>query len=72
MASKTPTLPRRWISQAEAAEYLGVTPRTVRNMIRRGDIPAHRAGPRAVRIDVNELDRAIKRNRIPTTGAGAA
>ncbi len=33
---------KRWFSQAEAGGYLGVTERTVRAYIARGDLPARR------------------------------
>ena len=35
----------------EAADYLGVNRETVRRWIARGDLKAHRVGPRLVRID---------------------
>lgn len=52
----------RWLSQAEAAEYLGITDRTVRNYIARGVLPGHRVrGSRLVRIDRNDLDALLER-----------
>lgn len=47
---------RRWLSQAEAAEYLGITDRTLRRMIAAGELPAYRLGPRLLRIDAGDLD----------------
>lgn len=35
----------------EAADYLGVNRETIRRWIARGDLKAHRVGPRLVRID---------------------
>lgn len=67
--SKQDRLVRRWFTQREAAEYLGVTDRTIRNMIRRGDLSARRLGKRAVRIDVADLDKALR--PIPTVKQGA-
>ncbi|MEP7738111.1 helix-turn-helix domain-containing protein [Nocardioides sp. 31GB23] len=56
----TPT--RRWLSQAEAAEYLGVTDRTVHNYIARGILPGHRIrSSRLVRIDRGDLDALLER-----------
>lgn len=53
----TATLTRRWLTQAEAADHLGVTDRTIRNYIARGQLPARRVrGSRLVRIDVVDLD----------------
>ena len=58
---------RRWLSQSEAAEQLGVTTRTIRNYISRGVLPAHRPrGSRVVRIDANDLDTIMV--RIPAAG----
>lgn len=63
----TATLPRRWLSQAEAAEYLGVTDRTIRNYIARGQLRAHRPrGSRLIRIDLHELEDLLR--PIPTGG----
>lgn len=39
-----------WTIQ-EAADYLSVNRETVRRMIARGDLKAHRVGPRLIRID---------------------
>ncbi|GAA1276896.1 hypothetical protein GCM10009589_34180 [Arthrobacter pascens] len=43
----------------EAAEYLRVTPETVRRRVRSGDIPACKLGQRAVRIRRADLDNII-------------
>lgn len=60
---------RRWLTQAEAAEYLGVTDRTIRNLISRGQLRGYRLGTRAVRLDARELDNALR--LIPTAGSAA-
>lgn len=49
-----------YISQAEAAAYLGVSPRTVRQMIADGRLRAYRSGTRLVRLRVEEIDAAMK------------
>ncbi|AJK78643.1 excisionase family DNA-binding protein [Mycobacterium avium] len=51
---------RRWASLQQAAEYLGVTDRTVRQMIADGRLAGYRSGNRLVRVDLNELDAAMK------------
>ncbi|MGE2718509.1 excisionase family DNA-binding protein [Mycolicibacterium celeriflavum] len=51
---------RRYGSVADAAEYIGVTPRTIRQMIADGRITGYRNGPRLVRVDLNEIDDAMK------------
>lgn len=60
-----PLMARRLVSQQQAAKYLGVTDRTVRNRISEGVITGFRIpGSRAIRVDLDEIDRLIK--AIPT------
>lgn len=59
---------RRWITQAEAADYLGVTDRTIRNLIARGQLTGYRLGARAIRLDLAEVDACLK--PIPTVAGG--
>lgn len=66
MATPTSTATRRWVSQAEAAEYLGVTDRTLRRMIAAGDLPAYRLGKRLLRVDLADVDALLR--RVPATG----
>lgn len=51
---------RRWLSVADAAEYLSVAPRTLVRLLDQGAIPRHRLGTRSVRIDLRELDRYME------------
>jgi excisionase family DNA binding protein len=51
---------RRWASMQDAAEYLQVTDRTIRQMVADGRITGYRNGRRLVRIDLNELDAAMR------------
>jgi excisionase family DNA binding protein len=51
---------RRYARLAEAAEYLGCTDRTIRQMIADGRIRGYRSGTRLVRVDLNEVDAAMK------------
>lgn len=64
------TLERRYVTLSEAAEYLAVTERTIRNMIARGELTGYRIGKRAIRIDHLELDAAM--TPIPTVGTVAS
>lgn len=60
---------RRWLNQAEAADYIGVTDRTIRNYIASGALPARRVrGSRLIRISVDELDALL--TPIPSAKAG--
>ncbi len=61
---------RRWLSQQEAADYLGVTDRTIRNYIRTGAVKGRRLpGSRLIRIDREELDSALR--VVPAAGVSA-
>lgn len=62
MSSKTihPVIQRRYAKLAEAADYLGVTDRTIRAMIADGRLTGYRSGTRLIRVDLNEIDAAMK------------
>jgi excisionase family DNA binding protein len=51
-----PTPRRRYVSIGEAAEYLGVTDRTIRQMISDGRLVGYRNGRKLVRLDLNDID----------------
>jgi excisionase family DNA binding protein len=54
---------RRYISIAEAAEYLGISTRFVRNLIAEGEIKGYRIGSysrhRTLRVDLDEIDEKL-------------
>jgi excisionase family DNA binding protein len=52
-----------WLSTAEAAGRLGITPRTLYRFIDEGQIPAYRFG-RVIRLKLDEVDRFIDACRI--------
>jgi excisionase family DNA binding protein len=52
--------PRRYARISEAAEYLGVAERTVRQMISDGRLTGYRSGGKLVRVDLNEVDDAMQ------------
>ena len=51
---------RRYVKLKDAADYLDVTERTIRAMIADGRLTGYRNGTRLVRLDLNELDAAMK------------
>ena len=51
---------RRYAKLSEAAEYLGVTDRTIRQMIADGRLTGYRSGSRLVRVDLNEIDAGMQ------------
>lgn len=55
---------RTRLSPAEAAEEFGVHLRTIRRMISDGRLPAYRVGPRLIRINREDLEKAMR--PIPT------
>jgi excisionase family DNA binding protein len=55
----------------QTAKYLGVTPRTIRNYVSKGLIPAYRIpGTRGIRLDLDEVTNRMR--LIPTTRARSA
>lgn len=52
----------KWIGIEEAAEYMDVTKDTVRNWIKKTDIPAHKIG-KLWKFKKSELDTWIKSGR---------
>ena len=57
---KVSPLARRYISIIGAAEYLGVSERTIRTMITDGRLVAYRNGARFIRLDINEIDARMR------------
>ena len=53
----------RWLSTAEAAKRLGITPRTLYRFIDEGQLPAYRFG-RVIRLKQSEIDSFIEECRI--------
>ena len=49
----------KWSSLEETAEYLGVTKDTIRNWIKKTDIPAHKIG-RLWKFKLTEVDEWVK------------
>lgn len=53
----------RWLSTAEAAKRLGITPRTLYRFIDGGQLPAYRFG-RVIRLQEHEVDAFVQTCRI--------
>lgn len=49
----------KWSSLEETAEYLGVTKDSIRNWIKKTDIPAHKVG-RLWKFKLSEVDTWVK------------
>jgi excisionase family DNA binding protein len=52
-----------WLGTAEAAERLGVVPRTLYRMLDQGELPCYRMG-RVLRIKQSDLDAFIESARV--------
>lgn len=57
------TEPVRWLGTTEAAEVLGVVPRTLYRMIDEGLIPAYKMG-RVIRLKASDLDAFLETTRV--------
>lgn len=64
MSTKAASRRRHPISIAEAADYLGVSTKTIRRYIAAGRLTGYRTGPRLLRVDKTELDALLR--PIPT------
>jgi excisionase family DNA binding protein len=58
-----PTEParRKNLNAEQAADYLNISVRTLHNWLRQGIIEGHRIGPKFLRFDADDLDRARSR-----------
>jgi excisionase family DNA binding protein len=56
MAQSPPGRGRRYATKAVAAEYMGVSVRTVTAMLDDGRLRRYRFGKQTVRVDLNEVD----------------
>lgn len=61
--------PHRRVSMAEAAEYAGVSTKTIRRYIAAGRLTGYRFGPRMVRVNLAEVDALL--HQIPAAGDAA-
>lgn len=68
--SKTAAPEETWLSIAEAAEKLGVHPRTLRRYIGDGKLEAQRLSSQIVRILDADLNEFLEENVKVTTGTG--
>lgn len=63
------TTTKNFAAVQEAAVFLGVHPRTIRRRIADGTITAYRFGPRILRVDLDEVEAALR--PIPTASGAA-
>ena len=53
----------RWLSTAEAAKRLGITPRTLYRIIDEGQLPAYKFG-RVIRVKEGDVEAFVEASRI--------
>lgn len=53
-----------WITRQEAADRLAISVKTLDGLIRRGQLPASKIGPRIVRIDERDLEAYTVERRV--------
>lgn len=68
MTRIAPELVNQKVTRRVAADYLGVSERTIDRYIETGRLPAYRLGVRSIRIRIADLD-ALEA-RIPTASIG--
>jgi excisionase family DNA binding protein len=51
---------RRWVAISDVAEHLDVSTRTIHQMLADGRLVGYRNGTRFIRLDLNEVDAAMK------------
>lgn len=61
-------VPKELVPISAAAQYAGVSTRTLRRYISAGRLTGYRVGPRLIRVDADELARLLR--PIPTAGGG--
>ena len=59
LSAPPPPVRRRYVTINDAADYLGVTERTVRQMIADGRLVGYRMGKKFIRLNVDEIDAAM-------------
>jgi excisionase family DNA binding protein len=69
MSRSSTTHARHLVSIGQAADYAGVSTKTLRRRIADGTIPAVRLGPRAIRVRLDDVEAALR--PIPTAGISA-
>jgi excisionase family DNA binding protein len=67
--SRQEILERRLVTIDKAAAYIDANPRTIRRSIAEGRLTGYRFGSRIIRVDLNEVDAALR--PIPTVNGAA-
>lgn len=52
----------KWVKVPTAAEYAGLSDKTIRRLIARGEIQATKPTPRALRVNLESLDNYLQKH----------
>jgi excisionase family DNA binding protein len=63
VAMVVPAAPRKYVSERQVAQTYGISMRTVHRYVAQGRLKAYRVGPKLVRFDADEVERALVGNR---------
>jgi excisionase family DNA binding protein len=66
MESKTERPPNALLTKKQAADYIGVTTRTLDTYMSRRLVPFYRIGDKTIRFRPNDLDAALENFRVAT------
>ena len=53
------TPPKKYVSARQAADIVGVSTRTIHRYVNEGRLRAYRCGPKLIRFDAEEVERAL-------------
>jgi len=57
---------RRWLKVREAAQYLGINPKTLYDLLGKGEITHVRRKGIGIRVDKTKLDELMESSEIPS------
>jgi excisionase family DNA binding protein len=61
---KANAIKTKYLKTAMAAQYIGISPRYLRQLVAEGRVPVHKLGPRCFVFRVEDLETFMKDNRI--------
>lgn len=63
MVSRKQSVSQKFVSIAQAAEYTGLSAGTIRSLIARRELAVYRPVPGRVMLDLEDVDRFVRRTR---------
>lgn len=62
-SAATDNMSEKWVNLEDVAEYLSVSPDTIRNWIKSGKLPYYKAGKR-YKFKISEIDTWVREGKI--------